>query len=585
MRRLALDAITENHRADIRLARDLLLRGRDPGLWDLETRREVLRFFRVAGKRLPRQLRVEIVRAIHAGPRSKSGLGPFGSHERLRHEKALRLCKLLVSGATLDRKSRALASEAPRCGQTDGDDREEFLTWHDEPRFVGIEEFAPRTLVEGSVSDVVKALDEEKIGQDELRGLVVLKAIKVISALRRLAQGNKWPTSPWQGLLWDLPERGEQRARSARLNDHVAGILSEAPGQLFKEVGPAAAGFVDRLAEEFETCREAEFRKLWTKAWNGKEETDPEANDIGDPLTDALNHSAGKLAEAALARLRKYAPQADAGIPEEVRPYFDAIGASPCGRLGRVMLMAQLHYLFTIDRDWTAENLIARLSPEESEEAVDLWAAYGWSPRLGPDLLRAFKEPFLEILQIEDAEERKLRNLRGLFVTVCLEAPEELTEQEIRHVVAGLSEGGLKTVVRSLKRRLAGEGAERVWREKVHPWLSDHWPQEGARNTAGTSEEILAMIAECADAYPEAAEWSLEFLRPIRGRCLFVLERNGLAERHPDTTLCVLSKAVDESLEVYQRPVLGSVLNAMVQAKADMAADPRFQELLTISTE
>ena len=580
-RRLALDALTEDAKADIGLAGGLLLSGRNPGLWDFEMRREVLRFFRLAGKRLPQKLRLEIVRAIHAGPKSKKGLGQFGSHDRLRHERALRLCKLRVSGARLDRKSRTLADEAAPCGKTDDDDRDEFLTWQHEVRAIGIDEFAPRDLVEGTVSDVVKALGEERVGQDELRGLVALQPQKVASALQILAQDGMWPAMYWQGFLWEMDWAGDPEASSAKSRNDVAGILSEAPDQLFKEVGSAAAGFVKDLAEEFGTSREAEFGKLWTKAWNGKEGTDPEASDLEDPLTDALNYSAGKLAEAALARLQKYAPQADAGIPAEIRPYFRAIGEDPYGHLGRVMLMTQLHNLFTIDRDWTAANLISWLSPAQSDEAVDLWFAFGWSPRLGPDLLGAFKEPFLEILRSVDADERKLRNLRGLFVTICLEAPEELAEQEIRHVVKASSEGGLMTVIRSLKRRLIGDVAERgqVWREKVHPWLDCYWPREAARNTAAVSEEIFALIAECGDAYPEAARWSLGFLRPTGGRFLFLLKENEHAKRHPDTTLRVLSKTVDKSLlEVYERPVLGEVLDAMVAAKSALKSDPQFQK-------
>jgi hypothetical protein len=56
-RRLALHAITEDGKASIRVAEKLLLKGRKPGLWDLELRREVLRFLRKAGRRLPRDLR------------------------------------------------------------------------------------------------------------------------------------------------------------------------------------------------------------------------------------------------------------------------------------------------------------------------------------------------------------------------------------------------------------------------------------------------------------------------------------------------------------------------------------------------
>ena len=72
---------------------------------------------------------------------------------------------------------------------------------------------------------------------------------------------------------------------------------------------------------------------------------------MGEALTNALNHPAGKLAEAALTRLRKYEPLTEAGIPVDVGPYFDAIGEEPGGHLGRVMLATRLHYLFAVDPD------------------------------------------------------------------------------------------------------------------------------------------------------------------------------------------------------------------------------------------
>ncbi len=586
-RRLALHALTENPKSDIRLARNLLIGGRKPGLWELEMHREVLRFFRLAGKRLPRSLRAEIVRAIHAGPKAKKGLGPFGDLERLRHGKALLLHKLRVSGARLDRKSRALADEAAALAAVDHE-RDEFLVWHGEGRWIGDDEFAPKELVEGSVADVVAALEEERVGQDGLRGLVVLKRVKVASALRRLAKQGVWPACYWQGFLWHLAEPRERKGQPARLHDHVAGILAEAPDGLFNEIGSAVAGFVSRLAEEYGNDREDDFGLLWTKAWIEKGDVEPETVDLGDPLTDALNHPAGKLAEAALARLRKYEPEIGAGLPGAVRRYFDAIGEDPDGQLGRVMLATRLHYLFAVDPDWATEHMIARLSPGRSQETASLWSAYGWSPSVGPDLLRAFKGPLLEILRNEGPEYRKLGNLRSLFMTVCLEAPEELTEQEIRGVVDALPENGLKTVLRSLKRRLTGEAAERerIWREMVHPWLGEYWPQAAVRNTAGTSEAILELLAQCGLAFAQAADWSLEYLRPLEGRGLYRLNENGHAEQHPESMLRVLDRVVDaDVLQVYERYHLREILDALVGANAGMDGDPRFQRLYRIATQ
>ena len=252
------------------------------------------------------------------------------------------------------------------------------------------------------------------------------------------------------------------------------------------------------------------------------------------------------------------------------------------------MLATRLHYLFAVDPAWTTEHMIARLSLAQSQEATNLWSAYGWSSSLGPDLLRAFKEAFLQFLQHEGTEGRRLANLRSLFIAICLDAPEELTEQEIRSVVELLPEGGLKTVLRSLTRRLTGEAAERakVWREQVHPWLRDYWPRVADRQTAGTTEAMLSMLVESGDAFPEAAEWSMVYLQPIEGLSLYRLNKNDHAAQYPNSMLHVLDRVVDGGvLQGYERSFLKEVLNAMAEANADIVEAPLFRRLYGIATQ
>ena len=580
--RLALHALTENRKSDIRLAKQLLLAGRKPGVWELELRREVLRLFRLAGTRLPRTLRAEIVRAIHAGPRAKPRRTLPNYAEIIRREASLRLHKLSVSGVRLDQKSRALAEELEP-GAEDGDEkRDEFLSWHGEARWVGDAEFVPKALHKGSVDDVVEALEDEGIDREGFRKLVVTQPVKAASALRRLVEREKWPSIYWQGYLWFLAEPRERPQGQARLLEHVARIIVGAPERLFDDIASAVAGFVKRIAERYGTDRETEFGALWTRAWSGRDESEPEVLGLDDPLTDALNCAAGKLAEAALVRLRKYEPIAGAGLPASVRAYFDAISCDRDRHLGRVMLATRLHYLFAIDPDWVGEHMIPRLDLRSSKEARDLWSAYGWSPTVGPDLLRAFKEPFLEILRDPEERSRKRSNLVHLFVTVCLEAPGELTADEIHGVVEAMSDSALQTVLGSLKGRLSGDPAERaeIWRQSVYPWLGEYWPRAAVRNTSGTSEAMLAMLAECGEAFPAAAEWSLNYLRPLEGHGLYRIGENGHAERHPDWMVRVLDQVVAaEILPVHQMDTVREILNVLAVANASMVADARFQRL------
>ena len=173
-----------------------------------------------------------------------------------------------------------------------------------------------------------------------------------------------------------------------------------------------------------------------------------------------------------------------------------------------------------LDQEWAKRWLVPLLDPEDSAQAANLWYAFGWSRTIGPDLLQAIKAPFLEVLRDGEVAARTEHNLTSIFIAVCLEAPNELTHEEISSVVSAMSERELKAVLECLTQRLIGEPSEQaqLWREKVGPWLETYWPAAEARNTAATSNAMVNMLVVCGDAFPEAARWSLNYLRPTEGR-------------------------------------------------------------------
>ncbi len=584
-KRLALHVLTDTPRSDISLAKRLLVKGRKPGLWEPELRREVLRFLRLAGSRLPRSLRTAIVQAIHAGPKTKPRRPPKNYAEIVRREKALRLYKLDQAGATLDKKSKALAEKAkPPTGDVI-EERDEFISWSGEARWIGREEFAPQNLLTGSIADVVAALSDGQIDPEEFEGLTLQQPIKAACAVRRLAKRREWPTEIWQRLLWSIAGLRRQQKLNSRLEDYVAGLLSGAPDELLSGVGAAAADFVEDLAGTYSVEQEDSFRKLWEKAWKGVRQE--KQIDMKDPVTEALNHAAGKLAESALARMWKYAPKANDGLPLAVRSYFDMIASDPNGHLGRVMLASRLHQLYTIDPDWTGKRLISLFSPPESDEAQDLWSGYAWSPTIGPNLLAAIKDPFLSMLRSFRRRERRERSLVGLFVAICLEAPHELSAEEIHAVVDSLPEEGLTTMLHDLEHRLKSGTDERshFWNDKIRPWLEKYWPTAAARNTVATSEAMLGILVECDSAFPEAVKWARRHLKPIEGRTLFRLKRSGHVARHPEAVLQLLEHIVDaEVLPAHQRHILHEILDELKEAAPRFAAEPDFQDLYRIAT-
>ena len=230
-KRLALHALTDNPKSDIHIAKKLLIVGRTTGLWNTELRREVLRFFKLAGSRLPRRLRTEIVRAIHAGPKTKPRNQRPDYPEIIRREKALRLYKLALSGATLDRKSRDLAEEGKPVAKDHSGERDEFSSWIGEVRSIDPEDFAPKDLLIGSIADLATALTNTQITPDGFHGLSLEQPSKAAFALRRLAKCQEWPKTYWQHFLWAINHSEKQEKKRVRLDWYVVCVLKNAPGE------------------------------------------------------------------------------------------------------------------------------------------------------------------------------------------------------------------------------------------------------------------------------------------------------------------------------------------------------------------
>lgn len=580
--RLALHALTEDPKSDIGLARNLLVTGPRRGVWNWELQREVLRFFRRAGARLPRSLRVDLVRAIHADPTPKPRPVPPNYPEWIGYQRALRLHKLAVSGARLDKRSRTLAEAvgAPEPGVDE--DRNEFANWREGARWIGAEDVAPRDLRAGPPEDIAAALRDESISTDEFRGLAALEPQKAKEALEQLGAEGQWPADFWQQLLWSIPGPTDEPDADTGPYEEAARALVDAPDDLYEQIASAFAEIVKGLASAYDTDREPEIAVLWERAWRIPGRREPAELAVAvEPLDQALNDPAGKLADAALARLRKHQPKVGEGLPAPLRPYFDAIARDPGGHLGRVMLATRLYYLFALDPDWVQERLIPLLDPETSREAPDLWYGYGWSRTIGPNLLNVLKGYFLEVLRRGEVTPRAEHNLTLLFMTICLEAPNELTNHEVLSVVDAMSEEALITVLANFRGRLKGEPAERkeIWNRRVRSWLDEFWPEPPVRNAGEVSKSMVDLLAETGDAFPEATAWALRYLQPMEGD-LYRLRESGHARLHPRPTLDLLEAVVPpDGLPAQHRQTLREVLDQIREAMPALDANERFQTL------
>lgn len=581
--RLVLHAITEDRSLDPALAKSILLNEKKPGLWDMELNREVLRFFRLAGRRMSVHMRSEIIKAIKAGPRPEPKKKQDREHAK--YEISLRLRKLAAGGVKLDKATKARISTLPQPEPDEAQDRDEFLTWSGDARFVSKEEQTSAELVATPITDLAEKIKNEAISAEGLEGIALKSPLRAIAALRRLGKEGVWPGLYWQRLFWGINGLRHQEKLNPKIDDFLLAVLDSVPEAVFSAVGSSVAGFVENVSKKYPIEGEERLSRIWLKAWSGISHV-PEA-DSKDVMTDAINHAAGKLAEAALQRLWMRKPLTGQELPPEIEIYFERIAKTPAGTLGRAILASRLFHLFGVAPKWTAANLLPFMSWDRPE-AKTLWLAYAWSPTIGPNLLAALKEDFLEALRQYSEMDDAAENLVGLFVSICLEAPHELTVDEVDGVVKGLPENGLVEIVDRLAQRLKGTPDEQaaLWRDKIAPWLRDYWPRSSGRNTSATSRALVEVARQSGSAFPDAVDLLTPYLKPVAERILWHIEDDGLAAKWPDKTFALLAKIVSrETLKPWERPTLRKILDKLQEVSPTTRSKSEFQTLYKIATQ
>ena len=574
--RLLLHVLSENPKADISLVESILLAGRNKGLWDAELRRELLRFLRLAGRRIPRDFRTKLISAIVVGPNYSRTINETLDAFRER-EIGIRLGKLRLAGVILNKKAESLAIQCENESETEKSHFDEFRIWTGVYKF---EESQPQKI---SSRQLVKKIDNGQCPPDEYAKELCDNLLKGTLALIRLARDKKWDVNYWGILVFWLGNYGgdqENKARKLAISE-----LYDAPDELIKGLETRSAKMLLVVAQTVPVDDEEKFQRLWLGAWKAIGATEAEKGQ--DLMTQVFKDDEGNLAEAAMTRLWLYKPEANRGLPPAVQPYFNAIGKKPESILARVILVQHLNSLFSIDPIWTKRCLIDPMANINNKDAKKLWIAYGSSGEIGVNLFNAIKEPLFEILKDYDDKSWTHDNLVVIFMRVCLDIPNEITPKEIHSVIDELPEKALVRAIQVFERRLYDEKKNKkaVWGKNALPWFNNYWPKISEKNTEQTSQALVEMIMETGKAFPDAVEWALPNLKEIHSQVYFSLEQSHFPGIFPDETLKLLKKIVPRNSEIpYEKDYLRQVLDVIEKLKPPLGKEPVFLKLYKIAT-
>jgi hypothetical protein len=598
-KRLALFAASEDDSIDPTQWVEWLVLDQAWCLWSEDTRRETMRLLVQQGTKLSPSARALLETAILAGPPRhmyRDDLEPEPWQSLVDHSVWLHLAKLRESGAQLgEAASRRIdnLSAANPAWRLASNERDEFSYWmsgsgdpDDETnRHVDI---APRKR-----ADLVQWLKQPQpeprsfFYEDTWRETCRTRFFHSFSALCDLAQDNLWPAERWREALQAWSEEG----RVLRSWHYAAPLVQGMPDAVMQENAQSITWWMEaasKVIDRHETilldlCRRVLILSLEPSA-GIRQSGEP----INEPVTEAINHPIGHVAQALLNLWFKRNPNDNDLLPGDIEPFFTQICDVGVERFrhGRVLLASRLIALFRVDRSWTEKYQLPLFDwTRNSVEAKAAWEGFLWSPRLYRPLLIAFKSQFLSTAHHYADLGEHGRQFAAFLTYAALDPVEGYTSADFRVAIHALPQEGLQVVARTLSQALesAGEQREDNWKNRVRLFWQQIWPKSRDLASNRIAQSLALLCIAAGGEFPSALGAVVDWLRPIEHPHYVVrqLHASGLCARFPEAALRLLDAILAN--QPWAPTELGQCLEAIARAMPDLQKDHRYQRLAEYS--
>lgn len=323
---------------------------------------------------------------------------------------------------------------------------------------------------------------------------------------------------------------------------------------------------------------------------------------LREELSKALNHPAGKLAQALFAILLPKSVQHRSMLDTRLKLRIEHNLTSPgntrpsaAERAFLAMAASRVYLLHFAEPDWTAEKLVPHFfwSDFDSSRARTCWQGYLWGPMLDQHLYARLKVPFLEAFNRRKDLPRFVENLCGLLVSLALDGGDVLQPAETKLAVRNMGPEMRRQAAWHLSKRVddAESDAAEFARKRVLPWLNT-WPLDQDVWRDGELVDELTQIAlKCGDATGQAAEVLLQRPHAKLGRWQHSLgallhDHKDLLKDHPidisrlfDHVLPSKDEHLRKDREVWSESDLKGLVDQLREAGESVTNMPEFKRL------
>jgi len=350
------------------------------------------------------------------------------------------------------------------------------------------------------------------------------------------------------------------------------------------------------MDERAKTLDEALLWPLWDRIADVALSDTEARQAMNDIFTEALNSSAGRLVEVLIRKMP--ASIGDDAVPATLKARLDRMASAPghAGKLARVRLAADVSMLFQRAPIWTAERIVP-LFDWSSPEAADVWSARKYANYVGsPELFRLTKSAFLEIFSRPTTPDGDLRVFSEWLTAILIanqskKADYSISPTEARVALRRAGVRALSNVGHRLTAELSGgtsteRGAR--WRTIVGPVFISMWPLDVELQTSATTYKLAQLVRNTGDAFPEAADIIIPFIRPEEGRShstVFAIAEadDAIYKLAPAKVLDLLAAVVGDgsSGSVYG---LDKAMNRILAQDPKLGDTRKFQKLLSVAS-
>lgn len=502
----------------------------------------------------------------------------------------LHLAKLntsgLVLGAPAATRLAELCTTYPQW-QLGTNERDEFSHWmsgtgdpdYENSRDVDI---APRKRSE-LVQWLAKPTQERRpFYEDTWRDTCKKHPLNCLYALTDLANQRSWLNNRWSEALYAWMS-GKQVLRMWR---YSAPILKNLPNEVLQKIVHSVSSWIEASSKSVD-CHEDILIELCNRVLGIQVADTTRVNrngeDIQQPVTEAINHPVGHIAQALINFWFRSHPNDNDLLPIALKPIFTALCDLQVERFrhARVLLGSRLIAFYRVDRSWTVEHLLPLFDWTNPEEAKAVWEGFLWSPRLYQPLMIEFKNRFLECANqyINLGEHRQ--QFASFLTYAALAKIDGYTIEEFRTAFGALPKEGLEESAQALYQAIEGAADQReeYWKNRTKPFWQQIWPKCGEIASPRISESLARLVIAARNAFPDALTAMESWLQPIEHPHYFVrlLNESGLCSRYPDEALSLLDAVITD--QQWLPSELSNCLDMIVQTKQNLKHDVRYLRL------